>query len=209
MSVTSVTSATNAMSATPCNSASLPSESLAAPLSDCRDLARAITAALDQLDRVVRSLDASQYCSISCDPAFGASIGRHVRHILDHIGAIQSAATSAPVADYESRARDAQIERDPELALVEIARLREAVASMSDVDPARPAMILIAVTRGQPKVTLPSTIGRELSFILSHTVHHHAIIRTMLCGLGLSASIDPEFGLAPGTPTCAANSCAR
>ena len=179
------------------------------PHADCRDLTLAIGAALDQLARVVASLDAAQFCSKSCDPAFGASIGRHVRHVLDHISAVEIAAMSARIADYEARARDSRMEHEPGIALAEIARLRDRLDLIAPLEAALPATIMIAITRGQPKATLPSTVGRELSFVLSHTIHHHAIIRIMLCDLGLISSINPEFGLAPGSPDGVPNPCAR
>jgi uncharacterized damage-inducible protein DinB len=181
---------------------------------DCRVLASAIADALGQLAAVVASLDADQYCCRSCDPAFGASVGRHVRHVLDHVAAIEHASTRrAPsdrrdpesflagcVADYENRARDTRLEREPELALTEISRLRENLRQIALLAPDQPTTILIAVTRDAPRARIPSTLGRELSFVLSHTIHHHAIMRTMICKLGLGASLDPCFGLAPGSP---------
>ena len=167
---------------------------------DCRELADAIGEALGQLSRVINTLDPTQYVSRSCDPAFGASIGRHVRHILDHVANLDRAVSEGCVADYESRARDSRLETDPALALAEVDRLRQRLSHLASIDADRPATISIAITRDRPKATLPSTLGRELSFVLSHTVHHHAIIRTLLCELGLGTLIEPDFGLAPGTP---------
>lgn len=168
--------------------------------SDCRELAAAINEALGQLSRVIAALDHAQYVSKSCDPAFGASIGRHVRHILDHVANLDRAVSEGCVADYESRARDSRLETDPALALAEVARLRDRLSHLASIDAERSTTISIAITRDRPKAILPSTLARELSFVLSHTVHHHAIVRTLLCELGLVASIEPDFGLAPGTP---------
>lgn len=168
--------------------------------SDCRDLAAAINEALSQLSRVIAALDPAQYASKTCDLAFGASIGRHVRHILDHLAALDRAVSESCVADYEARARDSRLETDPALALAEVARLRERLNHLAGIDADRPTTISIAITRDRAKATLPSTLAREMSFVLSHTVHHHAIVRTLLCELGLGASIEPDFGLAPGTP---------
>jgi hypothetical protein len=51
---------------------------------------------------------------------------------------------------------------------------------------------------GSPAADLaPSTLVRELLFLVSHTVHHFAVIRLLLAAEG----IDPgeEFGTAPST----------
>jgi hypothetical protein len=40
-------------------------------------------------------------------------------------------------------------------------------------------------------------VGRELAFVLSHTVHHNALIAVMALTLGVS--IPDRFGYAPST----------
>jgi uncharacterized damage-inducible protein DinB len=48
------------------------------------------------------------------------------------------------------------------------------------------------------RVAAQSTVARELVFVLSHTIHHQAIIALLLASAGQST---PErFGLAPSTP---------
>jgi len=44
---------------------------------------------------------------------------------------------------------------------------------------------------------LPSSMGRELQFLLGHTVHHSALIVMIIDGIGLS--IPDGFGIAPST----------
>lgn len=44
-----------------------------------------------------------------------------------------------------------------------------------------------------------STLGRELAFVLSHTIHHQAMIALLLEGLGRPVA-DERFGCAPSTP---------
>ena len=40
-----------------------------------------------------------------------------------------------------------------------------------------------------------STLGRELEFAVSHTIHHYALVRERLRGV----DFDPRFGVAPST----------
>ncbi|HYJ94581.1 MAG TPA: hypothetical protein VEV86_08180, partial [Vicinamibacterales bacterium] len=48
-----------------------------------------------------------------------------------------------------------------------------------------------------------STVGRELMFVISHTIHHNALIARLLDERAIN--MGPRFGLAPATPvvTCA------
>ena len=48
-----------------------------------------------------------------------------------------------------------------------------------------------------PPVDVPTSPGRELAFVLSHTVHHNALIRVMVKLLG--ADVPADFGYAPST----------
>lgn len=43
----------------------------------------------------------------------------------------------------------------------------------------------------------PSSLGRELQFLSSHTLHHYALIKLLLDDTGLD--LGPEFGVAPST----------
>ena len=42
-----------------------------------------------------------------------------------------------------------------------------------------------------------SSLGRELEFVISHTIHHHALIKERLQHLGIE--FDETFGVAPST----------
>jgi len=55
------------------------------------------------------------------------------------------------------------------------------------------------VTEGGPAISFGTTPERELAFVLSHTIHHHAVLGIMARELGVQA---PErFGYAPATIT--------
>ena len=43
---------------------------------------------------------------------------------------------------------------------------------------------------------------RELQFLVSHTIHHYALIGVLLAAEGFDVSLEfPEFGVAPSTLT--------
>jgi uncharacterized damage-inducible protein DinB len=57
-------------------------------------------------------------------------------------------------------------------------------------------------------ITTRSSVGREVAFVINHTIHHHAIVGQMLSGRGIP--VNPHLGLAPSTPSeSEAVACAR
>ena len=158
-------------------------------------LASALAGVLEQVREVVSGMPAETYRQ-PCDGAFmGASLGGHVRHVLDHVAAIVDAGETGRV-DYERRERGTPVERDPERASMEVRRLVEALGedgrpAVSDVE------VVFRPRSDAPPVHIRSNEERELAFALSHTIHHCAMMRGILHAHGVGA---PErFGYAPST----------
>jgi len=125
----------------------------------------------------------------------GSSIGGHLRHNIDHyLSFIRGLASGA--VDYDARVRDAKIERQPqsaEQALSEIiAELNAIKESQLDVE-----LAIVMDSGGASPHPSRSTVRRELQFLLSHTVHHYALISTIRHLQG--RAIPPDFGVAPST----------
>ena len=103
--------------------------------------------------------------------------------------------------DYDARKRDQEIETDPKAALAEIAAMRRFLS-----DGARnieySTVLTVKVDCGgycedEEALWQQSTIGREAQFLVSHTVHHFAIIWIMCRAVGIS--LEADFGVAPST----------
>ncbi|MBI1336704.1 MAG: hypothetical protein GC164_07060 [Phycisphaera sp.] len=125
-----------------------------------------------------------------------SSIGGHVRHSLDHIRALADAAGTGQI-DYDKRQRGTAIETDRQAALDEIDRLIVVYSVMGDEVAMRPVSLVIRMTEQGRAYPMTSTFGRELAYVLSHTIHHNAIMAAMAQTLGCST---PErFGYAPST----------
>jgi len=136
------------------------------------------------------------YLDTTLDPCYGSSIGHHVRHILDHV---RNLAQSPSLIDYESRHRGESCERSLADALRRISTLQAALGA-PHFTTTPPATICISAlpAAGMQPITLSSTIERECLYVIDHTVHHLAMIRTLLNRAGQSC---PEsLGLAAGTP---------
>lgn len=129
------------------------------------------------------------------------AIGSHVRHVLEHYESLLNAVDDT--IDYEGRSRDPDVSARPPAALEGIEGVRGALGRFVErVDVAggdRP----LTVTRthgdhaGPQTSRMRSSVGRELMFLLSHTVHHMALIAILARQRGVEVPAD--FGVAPST----------
>jgi len=127
---------------------------------------------------------------------YKSSIGMHIRHNLDHFAAFFDGLQTGRV-DYESRQRNHLIEESVEFATNLIA---DYSVRLDSITVEAGAKLLVREEDGaslENSQWLPTSCGRELQFLLGHTVHHHAIIAMMLTEKALPL---PEgFGVAPST----------
>lgn len=173
----------------------------------CRCVAEPLAMILEELREVVGTLDADRYARPMGELFFGATIGGHVRHCLDHARSLVDGRLTGTV-DYDSRERGTSIESDPAAAEMELDRLIMATRGLFDVDAGETVAVAVMPTRQGQTVGLASSVGRELAFILSHTIHHNASIRGMVVSLGITPP--KSFGYAPATLAHQdAKACAR
>lgn len=155
-----------------------------------------ISRQLDDIAAVVMSIDDATYVARPIAGISG-SIGEHVRHCLDHISALVAATGSKPLS-YDRRERGTTVEHDPAEALRLIMRLKSAVERWGERSMDEPICVVSMVTTGGESLTGWSTLGRELAFVNSHTIHHEAMIAVLLSLAGLD--VPDRLGLAPATP---------
>lgn len=149
---------------------------------------------LGQLREVVDALGDDQYTR---DPVatFSGSIGGHVRHCLDHINALVQGAEAGSV-DYDHRERGTDVETDRAASIAEIDRLIAALKSLEGME-AKDVAVKVMLSGDGVESTFSTTVGRELVFMLSHTIHHGAMIGGMVQAMGGKAPVG--FGVAPST----------
>jgi uncharacterized damage-inducible protein DinB len=156
-----------------------------------------LCALLDDVADVVISLEAATYVAAPMAPLSG-SIGQHVRHLVDHVAAFLRGADAEGEIDYDDRQRGTDVEWDPAAAVAMIYRCSQRLGEMTSRDPEHRVRIRSQLSRDAETTASWSTLGREIAFVVSHTIHHQAII-ALLLQADISA-LPRHFGLAPSTP---------
>lgn len=162
---------------------------------DYRLAAEALACCLAQLAELLTGLTDEQYCQCGVGEVT-SSIGGHVRHCLDHVEAILVGAATGLI-DYDDRRRGTAVEKVRSEAIAsisrEVARLGELPRASLDCS----LWLRTMVVSDQPPLLVRTSLTRELSFVLSHTIHHGALIAVM--ARTLRSPVPERFGYAPAT----------
>ncbi|MFP4138523.1 MAG: DinB family protein [Halomonas sp.] len=149
---------------------------------------------LQQLEAFLAMLSPAQYRH-AFDAAGRQTLGRHLRHILDHFQALLDGVGAGRI-DYESRERDPRLEREPGLARERLAEIRRGLERLTEHS-STAMELTYPVEAGGVSLSLPTSLARELAFLTSHTVHHMALLGLLAERLGV---VLPEhFGVHPST----------
>jgi uncharacterized damage-inducible protein DinB len=154
-----------------------------------------ITALLDELAEVIERLSDDAYARKPVG-VMPSSVGGHVRHSLDHVRALLAAADTGQL-NFDHRDRGTAVESCRTTAMAEIAVLRAGLMNLHADLADRPVRLRCLVSADLPAMELDSTWGREAAYVVSHTIHHNAIIAAMVKTLG--AWLPDRFGYAPST----------
>jgi hypothetical protein len=128
---------------------------------------------------------------------FGASIGQHYRHVLDHFLCLAGGMLTSEIS-YDERQRSTALETDIEHAMTVTTMLVRFFQTTTEQELKRPCMVTSALDYSEQKsITVQSTFERELAYCVSHAVHHFAIVRLMC--VAVSVQVPAEFGIAPST----------
>lgn len=155
-------------------------------------IAHAIRNIFVQLHETLDKLTPEQYTA-SSKSLFNATIGQHVRHIVELFQCLENGYEPGLV-NYEKRKRDKQIETDKDLAihllyqicnnLVKTDKKLQLEMSYDDVS--------------NEVINVESNYYREVVYNLEHTVHHMALIRVGVSEL-TDIKLPDGFGVATST----------
>ncbi len=138
-------------------------------------------------DRIYNKTDSTCYAS---------GIGKHIRHNLDHFDNFLTGLPKSAI-DYDARLRDKNTENSRGVAASRIKKIISRLEKLTAADPS--LKLRVDMNREGDRMNwTESTLARELQFLISHTVHHYAIIAMILKIQGVDLQIS-GFGVAPST----------
>ena len=152
-----------------------------------------LTMLIDELTRgmcLITSIDDITYCRTANGTG---SVGGQFRHNLDFAGCLLNGVKNGLI-DYNDRERDIRVETDRQYAAM---RFASVMRRLSELNPRIMGKSLLVRSEVDNCMWLPSSFAREVEFVHSHTVHHHALIAEKLAGFGVK--IVENFGVAPST----------
>jgi len=154
---------------------------------------------LGQCDRLLAELTVEDYvCATEV-----SSIGAHVRHILERFQCFLAGLPEQAI-DYDARKRDKSLESNPQSAAFALASILRRIDELDLSQFANNGNIAAANVSVRESVhpqlgavLVNSTLERELLSLISHSIHHLAIIAMLAKPLGYEFGDD--FGKAPST----------
>ncbi len=145
-----------------------------------------------QLDAVLLGLSDQAY-SMPSKHLFNATIGQHVRHIIELFIELDKGYESGLV-NYGQRARDHRIETDKNFAAQ---LLKEIVHSVSKAD----KQLLLEAgynSNDSNSIQIQTNYYREFAYNIEHAIHHMALIRIGIKELS-DVKLNEHFGIASAT----------
>ncbi len=106
-------------------------------------------------------------------------------------------ADGSQTLSYDHRQRGTAVESDPVAAARYIRRLQEAINTWAVRSLDEPILVASMLSAEGDSVVGWSTFARELAFVVSHTIHHQAMIGLLLATRGYA--VPSRFGHAPST----------
>lgn len=152
-------------------------------------LLKSIRYSLDELIYLLDQLSDSDY-SKSCNALSNATIGQHIRHILEMFQCLEKGYDSG-VLNYDNRERNSQMETEAKFAKQCIVEIKMGLKSENKT------IYLEQVIDGL-SIRIQSTYYRELLYNMEHCIHHQALIKVAVLQFG-NISINENFGVARST----------
>lgn len=148
---------------------------------------------LKSISYLLGKLNEDQY-QFSSSYLSGASIGQHIRHIIEFYTCLTKACEDNEAVNYDERKRDPVLERQP----LEAKKVIDQLIDFLDKKEIKGETALQA-NREDKLCSIPSSFQRELAYCLEHSIHHQALVKVGLFEQGLSYLTDDHFGVAPST----------
>ena len=149
---------------------------------------------LSQAVNLIEGLNDKVYTNNDIPP-YQSGVGKHIRHVVDFYKAFLKPPEDK--TDYDDRDRSVTVETDRMQAIEAIRMVISSLEAIQDADLRVKSKNDDGGYRPKAFAYSDSSIGRELQFLASHTVHHFAMIAFILVQQGYTPNHD--FGVAAST----------
>ncbi len=152
-------------------------------------LLKSISYSLDELTDLLDQLSDKAYAK-ACEELSNASIGEHVRHILEMFYCLQNSYDSG-ILNYDNRKRNKQIQTETRYAKECIIGIKLGFKNENKI------IYLEQIIDGTT-LKIQSNYHRELLYNLEHCIHHQALIKVALFKRK-NLFVNENFGVARST----------
>lgn len=151
---------------------------------------------LVEINDLLKGLSQEQY-SRKLEILSNASIGQHVRHILEFYQCLFKGEQTKEV-NYDDRQRDLKLETDVYFASTTIDAI---INSLLDIKKDFPVTFVADYSsiEGEKPELIQSSFYRELAYNLEHSIHHQALIKVAITEMKIAFLVKENFGYAPST----------
>lgn len=150
---------------------------------------------LGQLADLLEAASDEQYVAMPVG-VVNSSLAGHVRHCLDHVAAFLASVVAGEMT-YDDRRRGTDVETNRIAALQAIRRHICELRDLADCRLDQPLRLRVLMSAAGRPIVVDTSLGRELTFVLSHTIHHNALVGVIARILGIA--VPERFGYAPST----------
>lgn len=147
---------------------------------------------LSDLIDLLENMDDKQF-SASMEDVFQSSIGKHTRHIIEFYQSLLTAYHGG-ILNYDQRQRNIQLETHKFAAIEEIKTI---LKDLEQIDENKNLELQTKIN--EKEYIIPTTVFRELFYLMEHTTHHLALMRMGMANLSEKISIPHDFGYAYST----------
>lgn len=144
---------------------------------------------LDELIHLLRQLSKSYY-SNPCPELSNASIGEHVRHIIEMFQCVEKQ-YDLGIVNYDNRERNQLIQTDTDYAIEQIQHIKSSLRIENK-------NLYLQQFVDDVEIRIQSNYYRELLYNLEHCIHHQAMIKIAVLKFD-NIRVDANFGVARST----------
>ncbi len=148
---------------------------------------------ITQLQHLLNQMQTASYAD-SLPILQGSSVGQHLRHVIEFYVCLSRQMDSG-IVNYDDRQRNHQLETDLGYTRRILGELSDEVAEWHTDKPLQ----LRAIYGDADGTLVPTSLARELVYLIEHAVHHMAIVKMAVTHHLPHIALPDSFGVAHST----------